>query len=558
MRLIHPLLIPLLAALFVSACGKPKDGTETVKAGSDSGPEAVAGSKRPNILFLITDDQFKQHMNWMPEGRQANGKFRNFTPNTDRLADHATVFDRQYVTSPVCTPSRFAVLTGMYPSRSMAGVFLDRQRELGGQTSVEWNTFITEGMPTLPKLLRDAGYRTGIVGKNHVVEVNGMDKPEWLAKADDPAMLKVLRENYDKQLDAIHEAGFEFGASLYYDNPDFIGVKALASHNLDWIAKGALDFLDEKDERPFFLYCAVTIPHGPGEPERSYKADPRITALGMLDEPLDVLPPRETLEPRLEEAGVPAKWGRPNLLWLDDMVGALVTKLEETGQLENTIIVYFNDHGQEAKGTIYEGGVHSEGFISHNGPFPVGKRTDALVSNLDFAPTLLELADVSPGDARFDGESIVPVLKGDKEQVHESLFFELGFVRGVIQGDWKYIALRYPEPVAGMSVEKRQQVLDRFNENQKRRGRPVYTENPRTPFSHVQAIPGGGDAEHMSIGKYPAFYDQDQLYNLAEDPKEQRNLAGDSRYAAKLDELKMALQAHLKEMPGPFGDLKPE
>lgn len=515
---------------------------------------ADSSKEKPNILFLITDDQFKHHMNWMPEGKQKNGKFRNYTPNTDRLADNATVFERQYVTSPVCTPSRFGVVTGLYPSRSTAQVFMDRQKELGGQTSVEWNTFVTSGQTALPKLLQKAGYRTGMVGKNHVIEVRDMKKPEWLAEPDDPKMLSTLKANYDKQVQAIKEAGFEYGASLYYDNPDFIGVKSLASHNLDWIAKGALDFLEQKDERPFFLYCAVTIPHGPGEPARSYKADPRITALGMLDEPLDVLPPRETIEQRLKEAGIPVAHGRPNLLWLDDMVGALLTKLEKTGELENTIIVYFNDHGQMAKGTIYEGGVHSEAFMSHNGPFPVGKRTDALVSNLDFAPTLLELAGAPATDADFDGKSIVPMLNGTAEEVHDALFFELGFVRGMIKGDWKYIALRYPEPIAEMPLAKRQRILNRFNESQKRRGRPVYTKDPNAPFSHVQAVPGGGDAEHMSIGKYPAFHDADQLYNLSIDPNEQKNLANDPKHAEKLAEMKAALAEHLQEMPGSFAE----
>ena len=100
-------------------------------------------------------------------------------------------------------------------------------------------------------------------------------------------------------------------------------------------------------------------------------------------------------------------------------------------------------------------------------------------------------------------------------------------------------------------------VLKDFNRNQVRKGRPVYTEDPMAPFSHVQAVPGGGDAEHMSIGKYPAFYDADQLYHLAEDPDEQKNLAGDPRHAAKLAELRATLEAHLEAMPGSFGDLKP-
>ncbi len=506
--------------------------------------------KRPNILFLITDDQFKHHMNWMPEG-----KGKNLTPNTDQLAGEATILDRQYVTSPVCTPSRFASLTGLYPSRSKANAFINRMNDLGGQASVEWNTFITRGMPTLPKLLRESGYRTGIVGKNHVVQVLGLEKPEWLAGPNDPKMLEILAKNHKKQDAALLEAGFDYAESVYYDNPDFIGVKALASHNLDWIAKGALDFLDEKSEKPFFLYCAVTIPHGPGEASRSWNADPRITADGMLEEPLNVMPPRETIPARLKAAGIKDN-SRANLLWLDDMVGAVVKKLKETGQYENTIILYFNDHGQKAKGTVYEGGVHSEGFIRREGGFPVGPRTDALVSNIDFTPTLLDFAKVDYSKEKFDGVSFKPVLEGKKEEVHDALFFELGFVRGVIKGDYKYIALRYPESAENMPLAKRQRILDRFNKNQRRRERPVYTEDPMSPFSHVQLIPGGGDAEHMSMTKYPAFYDKDQLYKISEDPNEQKNLAKDPAHAEKLAEMKALLTEHLQEMTGTFGDLK--
>ena len=152
--------------------------------------EKVATTKkRPNILFIITDDQFKHHMNWMPEGKKPNGDNRNVTPHTDALAAQATILDSQFVTSPVCTPSRFACISGKYPSRSKANVFVDRMNELGGQASVEWNTFITRNKSGLPKLLRESGYRTGMVGKNHVVEVLGLEKPEWLAEANDRAQL---------------------------------------------------------------------------------------------------------------------------------------------------------------------------------------------------------------------------------------------------------------------------------------------------------------------------------------------------------------------------------
>ena len=510
--------------------------------------------KHPNILFIITDDQFKHHMNWMPEGKKPNGDNRNVTPHTDALAAQATILDRQFVTSPVCTPSRFACMTGTYPSRSKANVFIDRMNELGGQASVEWNTFATRKTPTLASLLSDGGYRTGMVGKNHVIEVLGLEKPEWLAKSNDPKMLETLAKNHRKQDAALKEAGFEYAESIYYDNPDFIGVKSLASHNLDWICKGALDFFEQKDDRPFFLWCAVTIPHGPGEAGRSWDANPLVTADGMLENPLNVMPARHTIPERLKAAGITDN-SRNNLLWLDDMIGAMVKKLEATGQLDNTVILYFNDHGQKAKGTIYNGGVHSEGFISRKGGFPAGARTESMVSNIDFAPTLLNLAGVDYSKVKFDGVSFLPVLEGKKKEVHDALFFELGFVRGIMKDGYKYIALRYPEKVANMPLAKRKRILKRFNDNQKRRGRPVYTEDPNAKFSHVQLIPGGGDAEHKSMTMYPAFYDSDQLYNLKDDPNEQKNLAKDPAHAAKLKELKDALKAHLKQMPGTFGDL---
>jgi hypothetical protein len=116
---------------------------------------------------------------------------------------------------------------------------------------------------------------------------------------------------------------------------------------------------------------------------------------------------------------------------------------------------------------------------------------------------------------------------------------------------------RYPESVANMPLAKRQRVLDRFNISQERRGRPVYTKDPMAPFSHIQDIPGGGDAEHMSMESYPGFYDADQLYNLAEDPDEQRNLAKDPAHAEKLAEMQQLLRDHLAKLSGSFGDLKP-
>jgi arylsulfatase A-like enzyme len=535
------LLLPLL--LSIGLCPRVSLAVQ------DQG--AKQPSKQPNILFFISDDQFKEMMNFLPEG-----KGKNLTPNTDRFSSEGTVMLRQYVTSPVCTPSRFACLTGKYPSRSTAKPFLNGINEANGQTVVQWNTFITTGQVCLPMMLRDAGYFTGIVGKNHVFEAPGWRQPKWTADPFAKETKEQLAHNEKVQEEAAKLIGFDFAASLYYNNPNENGIKALASHNLDWIGKGALDFFDKLPaDEPFYLYLATTVPHGPQEAGRSWDADRRITPEGMLDAPVEVLPPRATIPQRLQAAGIKGHQ-KENVLWLDDLFGAVVKKLEQLGRLDNTIIVYFNDHGQKSKGTVYEGGVHGESFYWRKGGFPVGQTCSVPVSNIDFAPTILDLAGVKYDPKEFDGQSVVPVLNGEKA-AERPLFFELGYVRGVLKDNWKYIALRYPKSVMEMTREQRQAALDKFNEEQQKKGRPIYTQDPMQAFSHVSPIPGGGDAEHLSMGAYPAFYEADQLYNLSDDPKEQKNLVGDHGYEEKLNEMKDLLKAHLETLPGSFGELKP-
>jgi arylsulfatase A-like enzyme len=503
---------------------------------------------RPNVVFLVTDDQFKTMMNFYPEG-----KGKNLTPHTDKLSSEGIVMDRQYVTSPVCTPSRYSALTGLFPSRSQSPKFARSTKQAKGQTVVQWNAFIT-GEKSLAARFRDAGYFTGMVGKNHAFEAEDWEMPKWESDPKHAEVKALLERNRVAHAAAAKAVGFDFTASLYYNNPMENGVKALAAHNLDWIAKGALDFIDAAGERPFFLYLATTIPHGPQEPAKSWQADRRITADGLLDEPLKVLPAANTYAKRLQAAKIKSPQ-KENILWLDDMVGAVMTKLEQAGKLDNTILLYFNDHGQKSKGTLYEGGVHGESFLWRRGGFPAGHRSAVPVSNVDFAPTLLDLAGVSYDAADFDGKSFAPVLKGEVKERSEPLFFELGYVRGVIKDGWKYIALRYPENAKSMTREQRQHALDEFNEEQKRKGRPIHNKDPMANFSHVMLIPGGGDAEHESMGQYPAFYDADQLYDLSTDPGEQVNLA--TRHPEKLADLKSLLQAHLAKMPGTFAELKP-
>ena len=509
--------------------------------------------KQPNFIFFITDDQLKDMMNFLPEG-----KGKNLTPVTDSLVKDASILTNMYVTSPVCTPSRFACLTGRYPSTSIYKPFLSTTKNYDNQTYVQWNTYITpEDRYTIPWMLKRNGYFTGIVGKNHVIDCKGIIKPKWNDDPTDIQVKKLLKRNAKLLESACKAAGFDYAKSLYHNNPSHNGVKALLAHNQDWITSAGIEFIKTaaQDDKPFFLWCATTLPHGPTDDKRSWKADERITSEGLLDKPLNVQASRESLGTRVAESGIRG-WQKENLLWIDDGLGALVQELEKNGVLDNTIIIYFNDHGQRSKGTIYEGGVHSEAFVWKKDSFPAGYEVKKLISNVDFAPTIFDFAGIEYDAKLYDGESFFESLNGTTKIERDSLYFELGFVRGVRSGDWKYISLNFPDTVKNMSLEERQRELDDFNKSQIRRGKPVYNTDPLENFSHIRTIPGGGDAEHKSLNQYPGYYDKHQLYNLSQDPLEQNNLAEHPKYSAKLTDMKSKLVSYLEKLPGEFGELK--
>ena len=123
---------------------------------------AAAPETRPNILFIITDDQERREFNFLNEGRTEQGQPRNLSPHIDRLAQEGVVFPNQYVTSPVCTPSRFSVLTGTYASRSAS---FQRNVDRGEQVNITWNCHIDSTTPNLARTLQQSGYYTVLLEK---------------------------------------------------------------------------------------------------------------------------------------------------------------------------------------------------------------------------------------------------------------------------------------------------------------------------------------------------------------------------------------------------------
>ena len=105
-----------------------------------------------------------------------------------------------------------------------------------------------------------------------------------------------------------------------------------------------------------------------------------------------------------------------------------------------------------------------------------------------------------------------------------------------------------------MTSEERQAVLTEWNAERRRKHLRIVTEDSKQPFSHLTAIPGGGDAERGSTGAYPGYFDRDQLYDLAKDPREQVNLVSNPKYAQILKEMKTILADHVRDLPGTFGE----
>ena len=547
-------LIAMITILTISTSCQDeakKDSKEQTKE------QTKVQAEKPNIIFFIADDMERYMFNCLEEG-----KGKNLSPHIDKLANEGVLMLNQYVSSSVCTPSRYGCLTGQYASRSTSTKITNFTDKMHGQTAVQWNSYIVPGQTTIGELLKELGYTTGFFGKNHAVEAPDWKKLPLDTDPTTPEAVKVLKRNSEIISAQLKLSGFDYSGGLYQDNPSYLGPEKLRVQNIDWVTDHALGFLDEHKDEPIFLYYATTVPHGPSNASQSWFGDRTITAEGILDTMPTCMPAKETIPTRIREAGL-VKEGQKipdavgNVLWIDDALGALMDKLEEQGKLDNTIIFFFNDHGQHAKGSIYNGGVSSPSLIWKKGGFKTSKVNTSLVCNIDFSPTMLEMAGGNPENIEsFDGISFLPILNGEIDEIRESLYFEMGFSRGILKDSMKYIALRYPQFALDWDVKTRKEKLDKWNDFRLKNDLEYHFTDPTLPFSHLMLVPGGGDAEYPSTKRYQHYYDTDQFYDFRSDPGEQDNLFDDPKYQAKIQEMKKELEVYLNDLPGTFGEFK--
>ena len=513
---------------------------------------AVKTSEKLNVIFIITDDQKRGTFGFLEEGR---GKVH--TPHIDSLAANGVFFRRAYVSTSVCTPSRYSTLTGQYASRCTNPQFA-RNSTREGQTRVGWNTFMQPQNMNLARALKRAGYVTGFVGKGHCYTNAKYKKVPANLDPSDPRVAALLADNQRRQIAACKAHGFDYAASLYQANILGHSHLGLHYHNMDWVAKGALNFIELNRSRPFFLWMATTLHHGPSPQESFEKNDRRITEAGLLAKPLRVLPSNEDILRRVRAAGCSPKTAY--CTWLDDGIGAVLKKLDELGIAEKTVVFYLNDHGVErGKGSLYEGGVRTPFMMRWKGHIRGGLVIDELVQNIDIVPTVLELCGVKrPEGMQLDGRSLVPLLEDQNDGWRNSLYLEIGLTRGIVTKTHKYIAFRIPPEYEEIGLAEKMAMMERYSQNKKSRGKSTHKSklDAGAPWTHMGSVPGGNNTEWNPISKYPHYFDADQLYDLRFDPHEQKNLADEPEHGQILQGLQSQLKEYLRNVPGPFGELK--
>ncbi|HEV8132031.1 MAG TPA: sulfatase [Acidobacteriota bacterium] len=422
---------------------------------------------RPNIVFILTDDQ-----RW--DAMSLAGHPFVKTPNIDRIGKEGVQFRNFFVSIPLCSPSRGSFLTGQYAHKH-------------GVTNNGNHNALSHQLITFPRLLQDAGYETAYIGKWHM----GND--------DTP------RPGFDRWI-SFKGQGAYLNPQLNIDGKE----EKAEGYVTDIFNKHAVDFIRRSHSKPFLLYLAHKAVHGPFTPAERHKNLYRDQPIVRAPSAQDTLNGKPVLQRKIENlppvgpgTGTGDEVIRNQLRALaavDEGVGDILRALEETKQLDNTIVFFSSDngyfwgeHGLGDKRAAYEESIRDPLLARFPRLIRAGAVRDQLVLNIDIAPSLLELAGISiPNGA--DGHSLLPLFKSNTHKWRKSFlteyFAETGFPRiptwqAVRTERWKYI--HYPE-LTGM----------------------------------------------------------DELYDLRTDPYEMKNLIQDTRTQKTLKEMKGELQRLLK------------
>ena len=416
-------------------------------------PLRAAEPRRPNIVFIMADD-----LGWRDLG--CFGSTFHQTPNLDKLAARGVKFTQAYAANPLCSPTRSSVLTGLWPARTgitapvchLPQVILEKGLSKGNPRAkvlvAQSLTRLKTDYVTLPKVLHDAGYRTGHFGKWHL----------------GPEPYSALQHGFD--VDWPHWPGpgpagsyvapWKFPASLKIESQP-------AEHIEDAVSSHVVQFIRQNKDRPFYVNYWQFSVHAPYDAK-----DELVAKYRARIDPKN--PQRNPVYGAMMES-------------LDDGVGRVLAAIDECGLRDNTIIVFFSDNGgvswpgrdtdgdqhksirfqadmqspptsnlplRNGKASLYEGGVREPCLVVWPGVTKPGTVNDTIIQSIDWMPTLLDIAGVDlPESAKPDGISIVPAIKGGalaREAIythfpHDTPASGQHPGTSVRRGDWKLIRL---------------------------------------------------------------------------------------------------------------------
>ncbi|QDU63504.1 Arylsulfatase [Planctomycetes bacterium Pan216] len=476
---------------------------------------ADKSAEQPNILYIMSDDH-AAHAIGAYGGRLAT---LDPTPNIDRLAEEGARLTNCFCTNSICTPSRATIMTGQYSHRN-------------GVTTL--NGSIPPERQTLAKMMKSAGYETAMIGKWHLKkEPAAFDyyavlpgqgsyfNPIFRVRGKAPWPGSTIRAS---KYDSTHSSDAITDLSLKWlknreqkDKPFFLMHHFKAPHD---------NF--ENAERYDWLYGDVDIPepeslwkrenHGPkGHPQFGTSVGPRNTRRNMghhmfVDENLSPEEYKRSAYQRYLKKFLRCVKG------VDDNIGRLLDHLEATGELDNTVIVYTADqgfmlgeHDYIDKRWMYEESQRMPFVVRYPKAIKAGTTSDDLINNVDFAPTLLELAGVAkeemPSD--FQGRSFVGQLKGEKaEDWRDATYYRY----------WMHMA---------------------HHDNPAHYG--IRTKDHKLIFFYGMPLDAPGAVREVTEPYW-------ELYDLAKDPHEMNNVYDAPEYAEVVARLKKKLASIKKEV----------
>ena len=418
-----------------------------------------ADPSRPNLVFLLVDD-----LGWTNLNCYGSDLYR--TPSIDRLATEGTRFTNGYAACTVCSPTRAAAMTGMYPARLDVTDFIPGHSRPYARLKVpDWTVRLEHRYVTLAEALQAGGYVTAHVDKWHLAPRDPVDR--YIEDRD----YFPVKQGFDIQIAGTCSPGTYFYPYRKggYDAGVAEGGKP-GDYLTDRLTEEAVKIIERNRDRPFFLYFPYFNVHTPIEGKPQYVEEYR----------KQVKPGMRHTNPTYAAM----------VQSVDDSVGRIMAKLEELGLAGRTVILFTGDNGgldregnptenkplRDGKGSTYEGGVRELTIIKWPGVTAPGSVCHEPVITIDYYPTFLEIAGVE-GDpqhnAGVDGLSLVPLLKNPEAKLPREAVY------------WHY---------------------------------PHYHSCGATPYGALRAV-GWNLIE---------FYEdmRVELYNLQEDDRESKNLAG--------------------------------